>query len=319
MPSEAELRSNPVAQKIWNAQLRRDAGAKGTQALPLAHPGIRSLENEDKRSITDWNLPANRAAQQRVAENRAVFDIISDPERQRESTSLQDTAHREYLRALVSDEQTPAILHKRVGGKEGDDPLRRHYYHTQSENILAQKHNTDQGQLEASGHVYNPAMTLEGRHAWHSNQAWLLGHMHAGHEFHQTIPHTPENLMRGSEGHEDEVGALARETIALSQAGMNIAQTASGGLSYTGDRSGVDWQNLSHEAPEGVEQATHTLNEAAHGDIVAPNPDEATVRQSWQDYAERKPDEFEEVTTWVNGEKKRMKRSKHNKNIRWPI
>jgi hypothetical protein len=319
MPSEAELRTNPTAQKIWNAQLRRDAGAKGTAALALANPGIRNLEHQDKRSITEWNLKNNRTARQRAAENRTVFDIISDPERKRADTPLQDTAHREYLRALVSDEQAPAILHKRVGGKEGDDPLRRHYYHTESENVLANKYATDQRKLEESGHVYNPAMTDEGRHAWHSNQAWLLGHLHAGHQFHQTIPHTAENLMRGSEGHEDEVGALARETIALRSAGMNITQNDSGGLSYTGDRSKVDWENLSHDAPEGVEEAKRTLNQLADTDIVVPNPDDATVRQSWQEYAERKPDEFEEATTWVNSQKKRMKRSKYNKNLQWPI
>lgn len=154
------------------------------------------------------------------------------------------TALREYVKALTSthhkdsdkDWDDVAILHKRKSKKQGppfqmDDETEKYAtigHHTTREWGMGNHHT-----MEESGQIYGPATAglgiteNEGRHSWGSNAAWLLGHMHAGHRFIQVVPHTEDNLLRGSKDEdkgEAEVGALAFEALGIMKAGYKKAR-----------------------------------------------------------------------------------------------
>jgi hypothetical protein len=147
-----------------------------------------------------------------------------------------ETALREYVKALTSSLQAAegwkdvAILHKRESREQGP-PVRmrdeRDKYSLIGHHTYREWGMGTHAGMEQSGQIYGPAaaglnLPEGGGHTWGANAAWLLGHMHAGHRFVQVVPHTEDNLTRGT--NQNEVGALAYEALALRQSGYAIGE-----------------------------------------------------------------------------------------------
>lgn len=159
------------------------------------------------------------------------------------------TALREYIKALTSSLASKegwedvAILHKRKSKAKGPSKRmkdEREKYHTIGHHTAEIWGTGSHAEMEESGQVYGPAtagmddaLKAGGKHSWGANAAWLLGHMHAGHRFIQVVPHTEDNLNRGSSGNEGEVGALAYEALKLMQAGYTKGREAEGTKLWT--------------------------------------------------------------------------------------
>lgn len=143
-----------------------------------------------------------------------------------------EMALREYVKALTSSLYSAegwedvAILHKRVSTPKTDvdKDVDKHKYAAITHHTLDEWGLGSHSELEQRGQIYGPATeglgVKNGIHTWGSNAAWLLGHMHSGHRFIQIVPHTEDNLMRGSTK-DEELGALAQENLVLIHAGYD--------------------------------------------------------------------------------------------------
>lgn len=204
---------------------------QGIHAAPprvLTHAGFRRMLAAER--MTSWHRPATHPENRRTRRNWQRADILHEHYRLGADRPGARLLHR---RAQVPDEhyreiQTRIHAVTRTGNRDARAMTIPDFGR---ESALAER------ALHASGHIYDPA-GVEARaggpapglgHDMQSNFAWLLGAIHARHDFEMVGPMSQRSLSRGSRpappSPDAEPSALLREVQALSRTGYRQAPT----------------------------------------------------------------------------------------------